>query len=307
MADPQLPLVVGVDGSESASLAAVWAATEARLHAAPLRLVHAAGWRSHPSLAPDYPQGGLISRARAESVLASAAHRARRAAELLEPEVESVPEDAVAALVREARTARLLVLGAPRPGRRLRPGTAPAVAARAACPVVVVRGTEAGGGAGGAGRRQQRTGLPVVLAVGPDPVPEAVEFAFAEAAARGAEVRVEAVHAWRAPMNPPMADPAAWYLSARADDPAVEAMRRRALRTLDEALRPAAARHPGVAVLRRAVEGPTRRVLLDASTGAALLVLGARWRRGPLTRQLGPRIHAALHHARCPVVIVPEG
>ncbi|MDT3398833.1 universal stress protein, partial [Streptomyces sp. B1866] len=63
---------------------------------------------------------------------------------------------------------------------------------------------------------------------------------------------------------------------------------------------------PPVPVARRAVQASPRKALLDASARSDLLVLGAR--RGQ--RRLGPRLglvnHAMLHHAQCPVVVVPQ-
>jgi nucleotide-binding universal stress UspA family protein len=42
-----LPIVVGVDGSESSLGAIDWAADEAALHGLPLRLVHACLWEPY--------------------------------------------------------------------------------------------------------------------------------------------------------------------------------------------------------------------------------------------------------------------
>lgn len=61
-----------------------------------------------------------------------------------------------------------------------------------------------------------------------------------------------------------------------------------------------------VAVRRRTVEGHARKVLLDASHEADLLVVGARRREGHLGLQLGRVAHTALHHSACPVAVVPE-
>lgn len=42
-----LPIVVGVDGSEASLRAADWAADEAALRGVPVRLVHASLWECH--------------------------------------------------------------------------------------------------------------------------------------------------------------------------------------------------------------------------------------------------------------------
>lgn len=57
---------------------------------------------------------------------------------------------------------------------------------------------------------------------------------------------------------------------------------------------------------RRIVEGPARKVLLDASADADLLVVGAQRRHGHFGLQLGGVAHAVLHHAACPVAVVPQ-
>ncbi|MFI6489519.1 universal stress protein [Streptomyces sp. NPDC050564] len=72
------------------------------------------------------------------------------------------------------------------------------------------------------------------------------------------------------------------------------------------ALSTTAAEHPAVELRRRAAEGTARRVLPDASSGADLLVVGARRREGHIGRQLGRVAHPVLHHSACPVAVVPE-
>jgi nucleotide-binding universal stress UspA family protein len=47
--------------------------------------------------------------------------------------------------------------------------------------------------------------------------------------------------------------------------------------------------------------------LLEATPQAGLLVIGRRSRRAPIGPRLGPVAHAVIHHARCPVAIVPRG
>ncbi|MFF1747124.1 universal stress protein [Streptomyces mirabilis] len=47
--------------------------------------------------------------------------------------------------------------------------------------------------------------------------------------------------------------------------------------------------------------------LIHASAGAALLVVGRRVRQTRLGTHLGSVAHAVLHHAPCPVAVVPHG
>ncbi|MEU2772270.1 universal stress protein [Streptomyces sp. NPDC007162] len=77
-------------------------------------------------------------------------------------------------------------------------------------------------------------------------------------------------------------------------------------RTATDALREAVRDHPGVEVRRQAVEGPAHRVLLKASAGADLIVVGARRRQGHFGLQLGRVAHTLSHHAQCPVAVVPH-
>ncbi|MFB7511191.1 universal stress protein, partial [Streptomyces broussonetiae] len=75
---------------------------------------------------------------------------------------------------------------------------------------------------------------------------------------------------------------------------------------LDEALRAAVREHPEVEIRRHVVEGPAHRVLLDATAEADLIVVGAQRRHGHFGLQLGRIAHTLLHHARCPVAVVPQ-
>jgi nucleotide-binding universal stress UspA family protein len=67
-----------------------------------------------------------------------------------------------------------------------------------------------------------------------------------------------------------------------------------------------ATQHPSVRVRRQTVEGLARKVLVEASATADLLVVGARRRHGQFGLQLGRVAHAALHHSACPVAVVPQ-
>ncbi|MFI0266636.1 universal stress protein [Streptomyces luteogriseus] len=74
----------------------------------------------------------------------------------------------------------------------------------------------------------------------------------------------------------------------------------------DEPADSAAVRFALWEVRRRAVEGPARAALLDASADAALLVVGARHPHGRFGPHVGRVTHTVLHHAACPVAVVPE-
>lgn len=288
----ELPLVVGVDGSESSLLAVDWAADAAARHGLPLRLVHASRWERYERAVPSFSTGRPAGDVLAEHIVASCAERARLRAPGVKVSGEAVPDDAVPALLRTATEAFALAVGERGRGELsglLLGSVSLAVAARAVCPVVVVRGAEP---------RVPGTDGPVVVGVGDDPERTgAVRFAVREAESRGCALT--AVRAWRSPSHEHMDSP----LPADRTD---QGYRERASADLDEALREAVREHPGVEIRRHPVEGPAHRVLLDASVGAGLVVVGAVRRQGHLGLQLGRVAHALLHHCACPVAVVPQ-
>jgi nucleotide-binding universal stress UspA family protein len=64
--------------------------------------------------------------------------------------------------------------------------------------------------------------------------------------------------------------------------------------------------HPDVAVDVVVESGSASRHLVEASARADLLVAGSRPRRDGDGMRLGGLAYSLLHHARCPVVIVPQ-
>ena len=62
---------------------------------------------------------------------------------------------------------------------------------------------------------------------------------------------------------------------------------------------------PAVTVQRTTRCGSTSRELLDAAQGADLLVVGSRGRGGFRSMLLGSTSMQCVHHAPCPVVVVP--
>lgn len=286
-----LPIIVGVDGSEPSLRAVDWAADEAVLRGIPLRVVYASLWERYEgtSLATDLNKPS--EQVRAEDIVDTAARRARHRQPDVKVSTDVLPEEPEYALVRESRTASLLVTGT-----RGRSGLAEAllgsvsliVAGHAQCPMVVVRGNH---------DNQARTGTHgrVVVGVGEKPAGSAaVRFAFEEARRR--VVPVDAVRAWRWPARE------STDLPLLAGEPA-RLHEQQAVEALEAALQDAPA---DVASHRRTVEGRTRTVLVDASRDADLLVVGAKRRAGHYGLQLGRVAHGVLHHSTCPVVIVPE-
>ncbi|MEW2399450.1 universal stress protein [Streptomyces sp. NPDC046862] len=288
----ELPLVVGVDGSESSLRAVDWAVDEAARHGLPLRLVYASLWERYEGGRPSFGTGRPAEEVMAEHIVASCAERAR----LRDPEVkvsgEVLPDDAVSTLLHAGHESFALVTGSRGRGElagMLLGSVGLTVAARAVCPVVVVRGGE---------RNQRGSFGRVVVGVGDSGHgAAAVRFAFREAEAR--DCALHAVRAWRRPAHDPVDD-------LVAEEDAVRVHEERAVTRLDEGLRRPARDHPGVEVHRQAVHGPTHRVLLDVSADADLVVVGALRRQGHFGLQLGRVAHALLHHSECPVAVVPQ-
>ncbi|NBM20964.1 universal stress protein [Streptomyces sp. GC420] len=288
----ELPLIVGVDGSEPSLRTVDWAADEAGLHGVPLRLVYASMWERYEGSALAPAVGRPTEQDLAESIVSVAAERARRRNPDLKISTEVLPEEAVTALLNEGRNASALLLGS-----RGRSGIAElllgsvclSVAARADCPVIVIRGNH-----------DTKGDVHHRIVLGIDEPPEgraAVRFAFEEAQARGAALH--AVRAWRSPAHEAIDHPLLTGEPGRRYE-------YRAVEILETALEEAAADHPGVDLHRRTVEGPARKALLAASDNADLLVVGAQRRPGHFGLQLGPVSHAVLHHSSCPVAVVPQ-
>jgi nucleotide-binding universal stress UspA family protein len=287
----ELPLVVGVDGSDSSLVALDWAVDEAARRGLALRLVYASLWERYedvvPSTAVDRPSEQVM----AENIVGTAVERVRRRNSEVKVSAEVVPEEAVDALLRAGRDASALVTGSRGRGELkglLLGSVGLTVAARAHCPVIVVRGDKAG---------VEGTHERIVLGAGePASGAEAVRFAFREAEARGGVIDV--VRAWRCPAHEGADEP-------RLAEDSAHLHEERASAQLDALLHDAVADHPGIQVRRHTVEGPARKVLLHRSAAADLVIVGARRRTGHFGLQLGRVGHTLLHHAQCPVAIVP--
>ncbi|MET9859460.1 universal stress protein [Streptomyces smyrnaeus] len=276
----ELPVVVGVDGSEPGMEAVDWAVDEAALRGVPLRVLHASLWQRFehyasvalPADAEQPPEWVL-----AERVLAAAQQRAARR----QPEVQVTGQihgsDPVDMLVRSGERAAMVVTGARGHGpvrEALLGSVGLGTAGRATCPTVVVRD---------GARTPQRAGT-VVLGVGArSQGAPAVSFACQEAEERGWDLLcVRAL--------------------GRSAGSEKAAERARAEELLSAVL-PSSAR---VNVRTALVEGNAWHVLLEAAQDAGLLVVGARRRQGVLGLELGLVNHAALMHAQCPVAVVPR-
>ncbi|MEV8314730.1 universal stress protein [Streptomyces sp. NPDC059900] len=283
------PLIVGVDGSEPSLRALDWAADEAAVHGVPLRVVHASRWEWYEGHEPSFGINRSSVQDLSDRIAASAVERALRRTDSVKATAEVLSEDPALALVRLSAEAGAVVVGSRGRGELtelLLGSVGLSVAAHATSPVIVVRG-----------REENREGCcrTIAVAVGdPEEASAAVQFAFREAQSLASSVTV--VHAWRCPARE-LPD----FPTTVGDE-----HQQRAAAQVDEAVREATAAHPGVRVRHEIVEGHARTVLLHASRTADLLVVGARRRKGHVGMQLGPVNHAVLHHAACPVAVVPH-
>ncbi|MEV0718015.1 universal stress protein [Asanoa sp. NPDC050611] len=280
------PVVVGVDGSESALRAARTAAREALLRHRRLLVTHAFTWALIPTnLGPNLASPREIGlRTAAEQLVADAVGAAEKAAPGVEVEGEVRDGAPATVLLHHAARAELIVLG----DRGLGGFTglvigsvAVQVAAHAACPVLVVKGAT------------DRPGPVVVGVDGSGTAERALAFAFAEAHLRGADL--VAVLAWRRP------EPIGVGGEIR---PVIPDEREEGARLLEDAVAPWCARYPGVRVTRRVVPGRPAKVLVEESRRAQLTLVGARGRGGFAGLLLGSVSHTLLHHTHSPVVIV---
>lgn len=280
------PVVVGVDGSESATTALRWAAREAGRRGVPLRVVHAWLWPLfHVPLgpAPGAPPGAGLQ-AQAEHILADALATARSVAPDVLAESVLVVGEPATALMRVAGRATLLVVGHRGLGGfsgLLLGSTGIAISAHASCPVVVVRGSH------------REVGAVVVGVDGSAPASGALVEAAFQARLRGAPLLV--VHAWTAP-------PGLDQLDAGSSGEALDEGRQSGLSLLAAAAEDVASREPEVEVETRLVNRAAAE-LVDASADAQLVVVGCRGAGAFTGMLLGSVAHALIHHAQCPVLV----
>ncbi|MFD8415586.1 universal stress protein [Streptomyces sp. NPDC059650] len=302
------PVIAAVDGSDHSLRALEWARQAALRHGAGLLVAHV------------LPDASQLYTARREALSHAAAPKAyddpvaERIRNLLAeaPELPaevryealtgSVPE-ALRVIGSEART---LVMGSRGRGgfaALLLGSNSRAVAATARCPVVVVpheaRTAEAGPDASA-----DRVVLGLHTAETPDDV---LVFAFTEAAARGTTVQV--VSAYAIPPTPlVMVDTPFAVLTPEglADGADAVPAEREMLRAQTERLGPFRERWPAVPVVQAAVPGDAAGRLVEASRGAALVVVGRHHPRRTIRNvTIGSVAHAVLHHAHGPVAVVP--
>ncbi|MFI6760989.1 universal stress protein [Micromonospora sp. NPDC050417] len=284
------PVVVGVDGSSTGLTAVHLAADAAVRRNRPLRVVHAFVWpklRISGKPSPAGPaEGGL--RHQAERVVTEAVAEARAAAPGLPVHGEVVAGFATAVLVGESTRAALVVVGDHGLGgltSLVIGSVAVQVTTHAAGPVLVARG------------RPHPTGPVVVGIDGSGLSAKAIEFAVEEASVR--RTHVVAVHAYRHPVSTQAGDvlPTVHDRQALRDDEG---------RVLAESVAGWRERYPQVEINRQLMPGRPAPALVELSRYAQLVVVGGHGRGALSGLLLGSVSQHVLHHAECPVAVVPH-
>jgi nucleotide-binding universal stress UspA family protein len=261
-------VVVGVDGSQSGGAAVTWAAREAARRGVELVVTHVIDWHG-----AEYAEA---VRETAWGIVAGAAAEARSVAREIRVSSDLAAGQAAPALVDRSTDDTLIVVGHRGRGglsSLLLGSVSHQVATHAAGPIVVVRG-----------RTQAASGAVVVGIDGSAGSAATLGRAFDEAARRDATLMV--VHACAA--APPT------YLGEAPVDHTV------AQELVADEIAPWREKFPDVVVDSAVVEGNAAALLIGQSRSAQLVVVGGR---GGL--RLGAVSHQLLHHADCPVLIVP--
>ncbi|GAA4118275.1 universal stress protein [Knoellia locipacati] len=275
-------VVVGVDSGQSTGRAVEEAAAHARRWGSPLRVMHATGLTIVP-----WTDEHLL---RLASHTEKCRQRALRVAPDLTVTAVTEVDDPAAMLVEASHDASMLVLDGGRLGQAealLLGATADKVMAHAECPVMIVP----------LGADLSATGPVVVGVDAHEHSAPAVALAFAEASKR--EVPLHAVHSW-------------WWDEANAaftrGDP--DEARERVVEShrliVAEMLAGYRDEYPDVKVSESLVHGIAGPTLVQESRGAQLLVVGRRGRGGFPGLLLGSVGAHVVHHAHCPVVVVPS-
>ncbi|MFI7640646.1 universal stress protein [Nonomuraea sp. NPDC049400] len=269
------PIVVGVDGSESANAAAEWAAADALRRRLPLKVVHVCERRP----------GGIEGRKYCLGVLEAAADSARAVSGDVEVSTELAEENVVDFLIGQSASADSLVLGSRGSGGfagLVLGSVGLAVAGHAEGPVVIVRGPAAA-----------EHGQIVVGDDGSESAQAAMTYAVEQARARHA--RLLAIHAWQAPLVSAYA-PDYGLLLEDAFQEEARAARERMTRWRTE--------NPDVEITEQHVREHPVPALGEASATADLVVVGSRGLGAFASAVLGSVSHGVLHRAACPVAVV---
>jgi len=283
------PIVAATDGSEESLRAVDWAAREAVLRGAPLRIVSAAALLPRMMGRHDGPHVETVTDVLSENrdrALAAAAARAAKISPDLLVDTDRLPGAPAEAVTDSGSGALMLVVGSRGVGAftaLILGSVSRYTATHAPCPVVVVRDEIS------AEHRQ------VAVGIGdPDTSAAALSFAFEEATLRKASLL--AVHAWNTPQSQ---GARVWEAFAA---PGAQAIQEQLTSKLTALLDDWRAKYPDVPVSQDVVAGHPGRALAGLSARADLVVIGRH--AGP--HGPGAVTHAVLSHAHGPVVTIPS-
>jgi nucleotide-binding universal stress UspA family protein len=278
-------IIVGVDGSEPAAAALRWAARESAWRGEPLVAALAWGFLNQHHAAqgadfdPEYTE--------ADALEALGSYVAGALGEGSAAELRPINDLPWRALVGAATGASMLVVGARGLGgfkSLLLGSVSHQCLHHATCPVAVVRGVVDHPPAG-----DHRI---VVGIDGSATARAALRWAVDEAEHRGA--RVDVVHAWQLPFTGPYP-----YMEPASDPTRCEDEAQAVLDAAVDGLRTT------VKTEKLLAPGGATSVILDAAEGADLIVVGARGVGGFERLVLGSTSMQVVHHAPCPVVVLP--
>ena len=283
-----LPIIVGVDGSPASRVAVDWAARDAALRGADLKLVHVLVPPAVMAF-PEVPMPpGFMEWQDEEGrrLLDSAVKTVEEAGAEVEVSTDMVSGPAVPVLADLSSSAQMIVVGCRGHGalaRGLLGSISTGLAHHAHCPVAIIHDEDP--------LMAHPSKAPVVVGVDGSPASEnAVAIAFEQASFRGVDLL--AVHAWSdtGVFEFPGAD---WSTLQAAGE-----------ETLSERLAGWQERYPDVLVRRVVVADKPAHQLLEQAESAQLLVVGSRGRGGIAGMLLGSVSTSVLHGARMPVIIV---
>ncbi|WP_314245480.1 universal stress protein [Streptomyces kutzneri] len=279
-------VVVGVDGSEPARQAALWAAGEAERRGRPLHIVYGADTDGRAL----YVSVETIERVRVagRELLDEIAAAVKKQHPGLVATTEFGRGDPVASLHRAAGRRGTIVVGNRGLGgfnSLLLGSVGLKVAAGAKTPVIIVRGTESGAESGTvlAGVRDERD-------------LDCVRYAAREAELRKAELRL--LQVWNVLQS--VGD----VVTMMDDIKEIADEYVRHLTALTERIR---REFPDLTVRADAEKSASvAGVLVEASRHADLLVMGGRRASAYLGPTLGRHTHSLVHHSHCPVLLIPR-